>query len=198
MDKFIFDSEQRRFDLSYNPQAKKWMLDTTALQKYHLDKFKLAKTAKQCFAVNIFHVCSFDFRVLEDNSGNKAFITIMKASSGDGDLYTTDNVGFGYKDIVLYSTGRHFGMSPDETNNDFVFAKNLDGRWSILKLTTPGRKGFTDVATILTGCSSEQEALAQFKDSTGIDLTDSNVWTKVDQAFADRCVKEDLGGIGRI
>ena len=193
MNDYIFDSKKRLFELAFNPHAGKWMLDTSGLQWHHLDRFKVVKTARQCFAVNLCHISAYDFRVIEDEAGNKAFLTVREASMGDGDLYNTDKIGFGYKNVVLYSTGRNSGFAHSNPVKNYVLTENLDGQWSVIKLTTPGKKVFTDVVTVISGCSSEKEALEQFKNSDGgVDLTDGNVWCRVDKALAEHFIKADL------
>ena len=151
-----------------------------------LAQFKKTKKARQCIALNQHHLYAFDFRVIEDEDGNKAMLFYKES-----DMYQTDSDEFRYRTIILYTEGRSLATN-DHQAVDYVLAEGLDGQWSIIKLTTRGKDAFTDVATILTGCSSELDGLAQFNNRTGLDLTDGNVWARVDQAMADQWVKKDL------
>lgn len=192
MAEFIFDREQRTFNLAFNPHSKRWMIDTTGLQCYHLEKFKVTIVATQCFAVNLCHIAAFDFRVLQDGHGNKAFVTVKVASMGNGDLYQTDTKGFGYRSIILFAPERRLAMNSTPPYEYFIIAENLDGRWCVIQVLSVTKRSFTETKVLVEGCVSEEDAINRLiLSDKDVDLKDTSIFTRIDQSYVDRCLKEE-------
>lgn len=172
------------FDCARDPVTGKWHLDTTSLKLYHLDKLSEHLTVKDCYAVNLFHLSAFDLRILENEKGIKAFFTVKEATEDRGDLYQTDDVGFGYKSVILYGIDCH--EEPfDNKPKQYLLTEDLNGKWSVTVLSFPGRESFTDAKRIISDYATEDAAKEELKKEKGVDLDDNTIYTRVDEAYAE-------------
>ncbi len=177
----IICPKQYSFDIAKDPVTGRWLLDTTGLRWYHLDSLSEHISVKDCFAVNLFHISAFDLRIIENAKGERAFFIVKDASMGDGDLYQTDDVGFGYKRIVLYFIDYH----PKEGRaKHYLFAEEMNGKWSVIELFTPGEGSFIGFNRIISGCLSEEAAIGELKKEKGVSVDDNTLFTRVDETFA--------------
>ena len=172
------------FDCAWDPATRRWYLDTTSLKIYHLERFNKHIAVKDCFAVLLFHRSAFDLRVIENEKGVKAFFTVKDASEDRGDLYQSDEVGFGYKTIILYGIDCH-NEPFDKKAKQYLLTEGLNGEWSVTVLSFPGKESFTDVKRIISECLSEEAAKEELKKEKGVNLNDNTVYTRIDEAYAE-------------
>lgn len=172
------------FDCAWDPAKQRWYLDTTRLNWHHLERLKKHIAVKDCFAVNLFHLSAFDLRVLENEKGVKAFFTVKDASEDMGDLYQSDEVGFGYKAIIIYGIDCH-NEPLDKKPKQYLLTENLNGEWDMTVLSFPGKSSFTDAKRLISGCLSEDAAKEKLKKEKGVNLDDNTAYTRIDEAYAE-------------
>lgn len=192
----IICHEKHTFDIAKDPATGKWLLDTSGAQWYHLDRCTEHISVKDCFAVNLFHISSFDLRIVENSEGQKAFLVVKKASMGDGDLYQSGGSGFSYKNLILYCSE---SQPASEKGPSFLLAEDLSGKWSaILLLHQPGLASFISCFKVIPDRKSEEDVKARLLFESDVNLDDEEIFIRVDETFADETVRHEKECLNQI
>lgn len=193
----IICHEKHTFVIAKDPVTGKWLLDTSGAQWYHLDRFSEHISVMDCYAVNLFHISSFDLRIAQNSAGEKAFLTVKEASMGDGDLYQSGGSGFSYKNLILYCSE---SQPKSEKGPVFLLAEDLTGEWSAFmllhqpELTT----SFIGCFRVVSECKSEEDVKARLLFESDVNLDDEEIFIRVDETFADETVRREKERLNQI
>lgn len=192
----IICHEKHTFDIAKDPATGKWLLDTSGAQWFHLDRFSEHISVMDCYAVNLFHISSFDLRIVENSEGQKAFLVVKEASMGDGDLYQSGGSGFSYNDLILYCGD---SRPASEKGPVFLLAEDLTGEWSaFMLLHQPGLASFISCFKVISDRKSEEDVKARLLFESDVNLDDEEIFIRVDETFADETVRHEKECLSQI